>query len=136
MPEGFFVKDPAKDEIQELQEKHDDGRWWTKHTLIASVVLIGVSLFMPVGAAFLAMASISWVLFAIHIGLDIRDKKRRRVIWKKIDERARKKAVPLYNEVREKFGDDYQVHLADNGAILLKRNDVSKTQKHDDKQKD
>jgi hypothetical protein len=134
MPKVNFVKDPLKTEIETLQAKHDAGRWWTTQTLIASVVLLGIALIMPVGAAFAVMAAFSWAMFAIHIALDIRDKRRRRVIWKLIDKRARAKAVPLYNEVREKFGDDYHVHLADNGAILLKRNDVPKTEKHDDKQ--
>ncbi len=138
MPKGNFVKDsPEVTAIKAAEKQWKDGKFWTTQTFIASLVFLGLAIIIPVSTAFLVMALISWVMFAIHIALDIRDKRRLRAFRKLVDAYYKKKALPFYNEVLDKFGDEYHVHLNDNGSITLEKyKDVREAQKHNDKQKD
>lgn len=136
MPEGNFVKDsPEVAAIKAAEKQWKDGKFWTTQTFIASLVLLGIALIIPVGEAFVIMAMASWAMFAIHIGLDIRDKRRLRAFRKLVDAYYKKKSLPFYQDVLDKFGDEYHVHHNNNGSITLEKyKDVREAQKHNDKQ--
>lgn len=61
------------------------------------------------------------LLFIAHLILNSKFKRQRRHTTKLINAYTRKEAVPLYQEAREHFGDKYDVSLAEDGSIQLKK---------------
>lgn len=140
MPEGNFVKDPAKAEIEKLQERYENGRWWTRQFLYAFLVLIAVAVFSPIeGAAFIAMYGFGLAMMLLHFVSDIRDKGRKVKITQKINAYQRQKALPAYDQLRKELGSNYSVRMAEDGAIVVGEKvaiNVRPTEKHDDQQED
>lgn len=123
MTVGNYVKQTDEQtEIADNIEKTRELQQWQLHTFLAAFafyLLWIVSMGMNYEGS--PAPIIGVLLFIAHLILNSKFKRQRRHTTKLINAYTRKEAVPLYQEAREHFGDKYDVSLAEDGSIQLKK---------------
>jgi len=64
---------------------------------------------------------ISYILIFIHFALNIRYREGVRKLTKQVWKYKREKALPLYHDMQEAFGDKWHIHLSDDGCITFNK---------------
>jgi len=137
MPKGNFVKDsPEVVAIKAAEQEWKDGKFWTTQCMIGALVFYALTIaFIWTDTMWLFLALIAVAFWIARTILDVRDRKRLAAFRKLVDAHYKKKSLPFYQDVLDKFGDEYHVHHNDNGSITLEKyKDVREAQKHNNKQ--
>lgn len=122
--EGFYKKPTEIEEINAAIEHHKDIRWWEKRLgITAWVVYFGGVIIWGVRGIEAAspILLMSFAVFMVVIAIGQVEIRRRRAAQKLIHAYKRKQALPLYQDMLEKFADqpNLHIHLNDDGTIVI-----------------
>lgn len=112
-------------EIEEAQEAIRDVLWWKDRLFWTGWIMYALGAAMWIiqdndRAVFIILAAFVVLVFNSTV-LHWKLLSRRRICQNLLDAFVRKKALPLYHDMLEKFADQphLHIHLSDNGTIVI-----------------
>jgi hypothetical protein len=112
-------------EIEEAQEAIREVLWWKKRLDWTGWIFYAIGFFMWAildneRSLIVVLMALSILVFSSTV-LNWRLLKRRMICQDLLDAFTRKKALPLYHEMLEKFADQphLHIHLSENGTIVI-----------------